>query len=428
MPSLEELLKKKPLTDEIKFIRKPLSITTEDRPYSFAEIDQSNLIEVTNKLNTNSTQDIQQPLAIGDYSVSNELANRHNKPNTNQTQTKHNPNTKPTQTKHAIIIEPINSTQSRHKPNTILNTQKTQTKHKPDTKPTQTRHISIIIGVQRKILLFIFEECKKARSRITEPLSIAHIANAIEIPMGSIKTSVARLCDKQFIKINGFKNGRGGWSSYEIPDDVYKELLQMETQHKLHTNLTQTIHKLDTKPNTQPNTTVPSSSSVLHNKETTTELADEWNFDITSYSKIGFTAAHIKQLASLGTISAIEVEQSLVEFSHDLDNNALPQIKTNKLNFLIGLLRAGQSYVSEGYRNEQEAIISEMARRAEDRRKKLLDEKFLSWEAALSDEERKDLGRKIPTGLRALYLAHSISNPDIKNWLFNYFIQNIKGQ
>ena len=321
------------------------------------------------------------------------------------------------------MIRSINL-QTTHKLNTKLNTQKTQTQHKLHTNYTQTGHISALIGAQRKILLFLFEECKKARSRVTEPLSIIHISQALEIPTGSIKTSISRLCEKKFIRINSFKNGRGGWSAYEIPDSAYKEMLQMETQHKLHTNYTQTGHKPNTQPNTQPNTSTSSSSSVLNIKETTTtRVSDEWGFDITPYSKFGFTLSQLKQLSSLGVISAADVEQSLIEFNHDLTNNMLPAIKTGKMNFLMGLLRSGHSYISEDFKNEQEELISEMARRAEGKRKKLLEDKFAVWEASLDERERKNIEDKIPLHLKVMFKAHGINNLEIKNWLFNYYLK-----
>lgn len=415
MPSLDEILKKSKNVAELNtFVRKPLSIATEDRPDSpAAETVQNILAEVINKPTTNRKQS-------GNKLITNRQQTDDNlkeKPTTNwkQTDNKKNPTIQNRQ-------QTDNATDNTTNNKVVTNWQQI------DNKPTTETSFSSLVGLQRNIIIFIYQECKNSRSKVTGTLTLEHIAKSIECSTGTAKTTLQRLEKKDCLMRIDFKNGRGGWSRYELPESIYHDVLRTETDNKPVTKWQQTDNKVGTQPTTEPATNAPSSSSVLNIKETTTELTDAWSFDIAPYSKIGFTATHIKQLASLGTISAIEVEQSLVEFSLDLDNNALPQIKTNKLNFLMGLLRAGQSYVSEGYRNEQEAIISEMARRAEDRRKKLLDEKFLSWEAALNDEERKDLVRKIPTGLRALYFAHGISNPDIKNWLFNYFIQNVKGQ
>lgn len=198
---------------------------------------------------------------------------------------------------------------------------------------------------------------------------------------------------------------------------------------KLATNWQQTGNTIDNKVASQPATSTSCSSSFKDLKTTTTEIGDEWNFDITSYARFGFTKTQIKQLATSGVISAIDVEQSLIEFSYDLDNNTLPPIKTNKINFLMGLLWKGQSYVSEGFRNEQEATITEMARRARtaEKRESLLKEKFEAWEAELSNEERNEIEKRLPTHLMVLNRSYGIINPEVKNWYWDYFIQNMKG-
>lgn len=103
---------------------------------------------------------------------------------------------------------------------------------------------------------------------------------------------------------------------------------------------------------------------MYDNHQLIIEINDEWSFDIAPYSQFGFTKSQIRQLASLNTISASDVEQSLIQFNYDLENNALPFIETNKINFLMGLFRSGSTYVSEGFKNEQEPMIEKMARRA----------------------------------------------------------------
>lgn len=173
------------------------------------------------------------------------------KVNTNLTQTECNKpklNTNSTQTKHEVSTNQI---QSAHK--TKLNTKLIQTKHKPhvnldiktkhklNTNLTQSEHISDVVGVQRTILLFIFTECKKSGSYVTEPLKLVNIASHLKVASGSIKTSILRLCKKNLLKINYFKNGRGGWSVYEIPSSIYDELLNIETKHKLNTKCTQNL-------------------------------------------------------------------------------------------------------------------------------------------------------------------------------------------
>ena len=441
MPSLDEILKKSKNVAKINFVRKPLSIATEDRPDSLAKKDQSSVVEAANKLNTSSTQE--KLLTIREHIVSNELAIREH---TNsialamhehiEKEIKQERDTKWEQTgnKSGTNKEQIRNNKKPVNQNWEQSGYTTGNKqgNKPGTNKEQTGNkasenisFSGLVGLQRNIIIFIYYECKNSRSKVTGTLTLEHIAKSIECSTETAKTTLKRLKKKGCLMRVESKNGRGGWSQYELPDNIYHEVLRNETENKLGTNWEQTGNKVGTQPGTEPGTN-PSSSSDLSLLKTTTNLSDEWNFDITPYSRFGFTASHIKQIATLGIISAADVEQSLIEFSHDLDNNALPKIKTNKLNFLMGLLRVGQSYVSEGFRNEQEAIISEMARRAEGRRKNLLEERFLSWEAGLSGDDRKAIDHKLPTQLMVLNRTHGISNPEVKNWLFNYFIQQDK--
>lgn len=219
MPSLEDILKKtKAKSEQINIVRKPVAIAEADRPYTDAPVEQMDSLP---------------PLSQQNFVNENSTQSEH-KPNTNLTQTECNKsklNTNSTQTKHEVSTNQI---QSAHK--TKLNTKLIQTKHKLNTNLTQSEHISDVIGVQRTILLFIFTECKKSGSYVTEPLKLINIASHLKIAPGSIKTSILRLCKKNLLKINYFKNGRGGWSVYEIPSSIYDELLNIETKHKLNTN------------------------------------------------------------------------------------------------------------------------------------------------------------------------------------------------
>jgi hypothetical protein len=327
-------------------------------------------------------------------------------------------NTNQTHTEHNHSIPNTNYTQTTHKPNTKLNTTKTQSRHKVDTNLTQTKHISIVIGVQRMILLFIFEDCKKARSHTTEPLSAVYIANALEIAVGSVKTSITRLCEKSFLKVNCFKNGRGGWTQYEIPEDTYKELLQMETQHKLHTNLTQSRHKPNTKPNTQPNTSLSSSNSNINNI-TTTELRDDWKIDLTPYRVFGFSETQLKQLAELKTITPEKVEMSLIEYKYDFDNKLLP--KGASLNLLMGVMRKGGTWTSETYRKEEDRLINEKLEQAEKRRKADQMNALRLWESELTNLERDKISKIIPIHLRASFMARQLEYEPLRTWLIDYY-------
>jgi hypothetical protein len=278
-------------------------------------------------------------------------------------------------------------------------------------------------GWNKKIVDLIHDICRETVSKVTYSLTNNTISEMLDMPRHSVKTTMQRLKSKGHVIVTEFNDGRGGWSRYTLPEEFFNDIPQSERVLKGAVKGTQRDYKGNNKGNTQGDTNRFSSSSILNIKETTTRLGDEWNFEITPYARFGFTTSQIKQLASLSVISAVDVEQSLIEFNYDLENNALPPIKTTKINFLMGLLRAGHAYVSEGFKNEQDAMITEMAKRAEAKRKNRIEEKFGAWEAGLSDEERKEIENKLPTHLMVLHRAHGVSNAEVRNWLFNYYLQ-----
>ncbi len=417
---LAEILKKtKAKSERVTTIRKPPSIATEDRPYSSVERNlpakplnplnephsSSNHIKETKKEPTTNWQQTD------------------NKPITNRQQTGNKPETKRQQPVSKTDNKNENWQQSGNQTGNTIGNKPITNWQQTDNKLATKTSFSELVGLQRNIIILMCHECKNSRSRTTEALTLEYLSTMIKSSPGAIKTTIQRLEKKEYLLRVSFKNGRGGWSKYEVPDSVYHDVIRHETSNKPTTNWQQTDNKVASQPATELATSPSSSSSVLNIKETTTQLSDEWGFDITPYAKFGFMASQLRQLASCGGISAADVEQSLIEFNHDLASNALPVIKTGKINFLMGLFRSGHSYVSEGFKTEQEALISEMASRAESKRKKLLEDGFLAWEGNLSNEERKEIENKIPLNLRVLFNVHGLSNLEVKSWLFNYYLQ-----
>jgi len=409
MPGLEDILKKtkgkyEQVRGQTKVARTPPSIATDDRPDrlapSPANITSIHVEKISNKVATNQQQS------------GNKVAT---KPATNQQQSG-----------NKIESPEINWQQSSNTTsNTICNkvaTKQQQTGNKVATKSS----FSELVGLQRDIVIFICHECRNSRSRITESLTLEHIAKPLKRSTGAVRTTIQRLEKKGCLVKVEFKNGRGGWSRYEVPDSIYHDVLRSETGNKAATNWQQNSNKVATKLATELATTTSSSSSDLKTTTTNGRVGDEWEFDTTAYRQFGFGKTQIKQLAALGTISAADVEQSLIEFTHDLENNALPRMKGNKINFLMGLLRSGHSYVPEAFKTEQEATISEMARRGEARRKNLLEAKFGVWEASLSEDDRRMVLDKMPPSLMSAEKAHGILDPEVRSWYLDYFIKHVK--
>lgn len=327
----------------------------------------------------------------------------------NQTQSNHkvvtdNLEAVETQTDHKpITIENTNLTQTDYKPNT-KNTNRSQSDHKPDTKvitpkytkSSQTEHKPItsqafpaLVGLQKRVLIFFFEDCKNRRSNTTQEMTVQHIADYLNIATGSIKTTVNRLTEKGFINRHVFKNGRGGWSSFEIPDHIYKDLLHHEGSGKLDTNWSQTehkvLHKLDTKVDTQLITTpLYSSSNYLNNTITEEEI-----FIPKPLQDLGVSFKSFKPY--LETMAPSEIQKSLDAFAFDLENGAIKS--HNPLNLLFGVIKKGGVYLSSNHAEQLNREVAEALKRTQEAQEKLkaiedakFKEQFYEW--MLGNEER----------------------------------------
>ncbi len=267
--------------------------------------------------------------------------------------------------------------------------------------------LSKLRGNPLKIAQYIFELLKKTSVIATEKITLLEMMKALEISKDSARTGLRFLLKNELVKRVGFQIGKHGWSKYELKKSLFDELENAYIKGS--------IHPLNLKGS--------NSSSYINTTTTTDKPLSNWNFDITSYLQFGFTSSHIKQLAALGVISATDVEQSLKEFSFDLENDSLPQMKKTKIEFLMGILRKGGKYISTAYINEDDAAILEMARRASEKQENLLKAKFEAWEAGLSDDERKEIEKKLPTYLMVLHRAHGVSSAEVRKWLFDYYLQ-----
>ena len=265
------------------------------------------------------------------------------KADTNQTQTRHKADTIGTLTKHKADT---NQTQLEHKYNTEANTNW-------NTNITQLLHsetnINAVVGSQRKLLFYIYDLCKMNGNKITCPLNLNSLYENTFIEKGSIKTSLARLIQKSFLIREGIKSGRAGWVIFRIPDAVYQELFNNDVS----LNLTQTRHKLDTKPNTEPNTNASIVSSSYIN--TTTTLPDDLKqIDCSPLSEIGFDESHIIQIHREHmqkpeiSLSADIIQNSINALAFDLKyNNAINDFKRPPAVVLTYLLKKGQPYSSK---------------------------------------------------------------------------------
>lgn len=346
-------------------------------------------------------------------------------PDTNLTQIQHKPDTKPTQQNN-------NLTQKGHKPDTQTdtksNTNPTQTIHKPDTDLITNHSISMLTGLQRAMLFLVYNECQNSRSKVTEPLTLEYIEKALKISIGSIKTTIKRLIEKGILNRAEFKIGRGGWVKYELPDNIYREMLQLETEHKLYINRAQIGHKPNTQPDTQSDTNL-SSSSLYNNITTTkspkTELPEEWAvIDFSSLTHIGFSSTQLKQLCFDNLNTPEIVQDSINQFSYTLANDPEAKNFRDPKSVLMGTLRRGGHWTAKNYISPKEQAMRELLeqKRAERERldelqNSLIDIEFKNWLDRLTEAKRNEL--LPPSGLMKLSAQTKEAN------LKAYFKENV---
>ena len=257
---------------------------------------------------------------------------------------------KPTTNRQPKVAAPgLTGNKLEAKPTTVSKTKPQQT----DNKLITNTSFSSLVGLQRAIVFFVYNECKMARSKATESLTLEHISVSLQTSKGCIKTTIQRLESKGFIERVVFKNGRGGWSKYAITDSLFQELLQYETSNKLTTNWQQLDNKLETKPTTQVATSGPIVSSSYIN--TTTTLPDDLKqIDCSPLSEIGFDESHIIQIHREHmqkpeiSLSADIIQNSINALAFDLKyNNAINDFKRPPAVVLTYLLKKGQPYSSK---------------------------------------------------------------------------------
>jgi predicted transcriptional regulator len=338
------------------------------------EVDQKQ-VETGNKVVTNREQ-------TGNKLVTNEAVNWEQTSNKLVTEV-----SSKMETGNKVVTKPV----------TELVTKWEQTSNKLVTIPS----FSELIGLQKNLIIFIYNSCKLERNKSTQALTLEHLTDTFKVSAGTVKTTIRRLERKDCIKRISFKNGRGGWSKYELSESLFMEMLQLESGNKLVTNWEQTGNKLVSQLVTEPVTSLPSSSSLINT--TTNYRADalaETNIQLTdSLVMVGFNQGHIEQLLRDSSLGQEEIQNSLNAFAFDLGFEDVKRKVRSPIGLIMKLLKNGQAYISEkGYESEEDRLYRELIERAEKKKEektkleaKLINIKFEEWLENTSDEEKRNL-------------------------------------
>ncbi len=214
-----------------------------------------------------------------------------------------------------------------------------------------------LTGIQKNLVEIIYQSCRRNGEKISSPTSVDYLSSALQTSAGTIKNAIIRLVRKGVLSKESFKNGRGGWTQYRLLEGTYQDLLQHESDSKVIANYEQTGSKVVAQLVAQPVASSPSSSSYIINTTTTRE-GDGWNLISipSSLKEIGCGSSQIQQLANLGMLNPLDVQESLEAFAYDLDAGKV-RSQGSKLGFIMGILRKSGKYVSDAYLAELKTLI-----------------------------------------------------------------------
>jgi len=265
------------------------------------------------------------------------------------------------------------SDKPKTEPRTISRTNLGQLSDKP-------RTISVfqsLSGLQKNIMILLYDLCRINGSRLTSTVSIEQLSFKLGSSRLSVQKSIQRLEQKKLVLRKDFRSGRGGWTIYELPEGVWNEILHIETSDKLRTNLGQLSDKPKTEPKTEPRTNSPYSNSNNLNINNTITTAAEVLIIPENLRRFGVSVVNLQNLITAEKTTLEIAQRSLSALSFDVENG-----KTGNLaNILFGVLGSGREYISQKYSEALQAELDqELARiaQAEENQKRSVELQLVS--------------------------------------------------
>ena len=303
--------------------------------------------------------------------------------------------------KPEIKVEPRVRVKVEPQPEPLLKPKLSQTKVKVEPKSTFLGGIESLVGLQRNTLLFIYDSCRNQGSRVSPPITVQNAAAAVESTLAAVRKAIQRLEIKGFINRSSYKDGRGGWTCYELAESTYRDLLQIETRVKVEPMLSQTRVKVGPQPEPQPEPSLSSSSSDLFsNKDLTTTEANQDLWQSVTWQILaphGFTETHLRQLQD-SKVDPEKLQKSIEAFEFDLRVNKRTFQKGPVVVFM-GIVRRGGEYAPPAnFESEEDKLLRELVERKESAKnrkleleKKALEFEFETWFENLSPSERDEI-------------------------------------
>jgi predicted transcriptional regulator len=228
--------------------------------------------------------------------------------------------------------------------------------------------LDALVGLQRQILFFIYESCRASGSKISGPIGIQNLAETARSTVAAVRKALQRLEQKAFLIRAGYKDGRGGWTKYQLPSAAYNALLINETRAKVEPKLSQTRAKVRTEVEPKPEPSSPCSSSNLNLSNTTTTdptktVSEAESFWLSVPKNLDglVSVKQLREFVRQGFVSADDLQTSLDGFASDLEKGAVKAKNGNPVAILIGAIKSG-GYISQQYLSALKESLAEVER------------------------------------------------------------------
>jgi predicted transcriptional regulator len=295
----------------------------------------------------------------------------------------------------------------------VANLQQSGSKPTAKTAAVTSLNMNQLVGLQRSVLEIIHRECFLKRSHQSGPVTTELISSYVKTDKKTTKNALQRLEKKGFIKVVSFKNGRGGWSNYEVPENIFQELITRQTYSKVVANLQQSGGKVVAQPTAQPTASSleeedssiinkSSSSGISQTTKILEPLPKDWleiNFSELTALNIPFGQNHLRQILAHARVSAQELQESINHYAYDLRVTPGRKIAVqNHLGYFLNSLKNGPYAPPKGYKSPVEiarenyaASKKEEQIRLEKLNTEIFESEYSIWWNKLSLDEQKKI-------------------------------------
>jgi hypothetical protein len=313
---------------------------------------------------------------------------------------------KKAQTKDKLRTQPgTNLGQNSSLKQIELRTNSGQTSDNTRIEPRTTPRGSLLRlgGLKLNLMQALYDLCRVSGSRETGPVTPIALAQRTASTAQSIQKTLQRMEAESYLKRADFKAGRGGWTSYEIPMDIWGQITSNDQWSKPRTNLGQADFAPESEPRTEPRTNGSSKLVSNLNSEIPNLLAQdlrEVSFAaVEPYNVTPSVLADFQK--NRWHITRTELEQHIERFatwaSDSKNTKGVNNLRAIFCSNIATIAKEGMDPL-DYVKTAQDAILEDMLKRRTaarlERQKietQLRDVEFQDWEESLSQNEKNKL-------------------------------------